>query len=141
MAGTRHSHIASNGTSDRLVLLKVNRWYEPTNYVWLHDTSELVAVADVFSDLTAGKRSDGPRTPKGYVLAHGRTTPAREGYDYSNSRLQGEDLNKLEESVRHRERYLAFNSALSAFGRACQRPRPSGQSLAMPSPQTLKAQS
>lgn len=42
------------------------------------------------------------RTPKGYVQAHGRATPAREGFDYSNARLQGEDLNKLEESVRRR---------------------------------------
>jgi len=43
--------IGSNGAGDRLVLLKVNRRYEPTIYVFLHDTSELVAVADVFSDL------------------------------------------------------------------------------------------
>jgi hypothetical protein len=41
-----------------------------------------------------------PRTPPGYVQAHGRITPAREGYDYSNSRLQGADLNTLEESTR-----------------------------------------
>jgi SMI1 / KNR4 family (SUKH-1) len=43
--------IGSNGGGDRLVLLKVNRWYEPTIYVWLHDTSELVPIANVFSDL------------------------------------------------------------------------------------------
>ncbi|MEJ7589996.1 MAG: hypothetical protein WKF77_00455 [Planctomycetaceae bacterium] len=43
-----------------------------------------------------------PRNPPGYVQGHGRTTPAREGFDYSNSRLQGEDLNKLEESIRRR---------------------------------------
>ena len=43
-----------------------------------------------------------PRTPPGYVQAHGRTTPAREGYDYGNSRLQGTDLNRLEERVRRR---------------------------------------
>jgi len=43
--------IGSNGGGDRLVLLKANRGYEPTVYVFLHDTSELVAVADVFSDL------------------------------------------------------------------------------------------
>ena len=43
--------IASNGTSDRLALLKVNRRYEPTIYAWLHDTGELMAVAEVFSDL------------------------------------------------------------------------------------------
>ncbi|MCE9552165.1 MAG: hypothetical protein K8T91_02170 [Planctomycetes bacterium] len=40
------------------------------------------------------------RNPPGYEQAHGRTTPAREGYDYSNSRLQGTDLNDLEERVR-----------------------------------------
>ena len=94
--------IASNGTADRLVLLKADRWYVPTIYLWLHDTVELVEVADDFSELPVGKRSDGPVMPKGFVLAHGRTTPAQEGYDYSNFRLQGEDLNKLEESVRHR---------------------------------------
>lgn len=43
--------IASNGGGDRLVLLKENRRYDPTVYVWLHDTSELVAVGEVFSDL------------------------------------------------------------------------------------------
>jgi len=43
--------IGSNGGGDRLVLLKVNRRYEPTIYVWLQDSSELVAVADGFSDL------------------------------------------------------------------------------------------
>src|SRR5262249_23494480 len=91
--------IASNGSADRLVLLKVKQWYEPTIYVWLHDTSELVSVADVFSDLVAGKRSDGPRMIPGYVLVHGR-----KGYDYSSSRLQREDLYKLEESIRHRRR-------------------------------------
>jgi hypothetical protein len=43
--------IAGNGGGDRLVLIKMNRQYEPTIYVWLHDTRELVAVAEVFSDL------------------------------------------------------------------------------------------
>jgi hypothetical protein len=43
--------IGSNGGGDRLVLLKVNRRFEPTIYVWLHDSSELLAVADGFSDL------------------------------------------------------------------------------------------
>jgi hypothetical protein len=52
-------------------------------------------------------RLDSPRTPPGYVQAHGRTTPAREGFDYSNSRLQLEELNKLEEGVRrHHEAAL-----------------------------------
>jgi hypothetical protein len=41
-----------------------------------------------------------PRTPPGDVMAHGRNTPAREGFDYSNSRLQSADLNVLEETVR-----------------------------------------
>jgi hypothetical protein len=35
-------------------------------------------------------------------LAHGRATPARVGFDYSNSRLQGIDLNRLEEFIRRR---------------------------------------
>jgi hypothetical protein len=43
--------IADNGTSDRLVLLKKGRQFGPTIYVWLHDTRELAAVAEVFSDL------------------------------------------------------------------------------------------
>ena len=45
-------------------------------------------------------RQEAPRTPPGMVMAHGRSTPAREGYDYSNARLQGADLNQLEERVR-----------------------------------------
>lgn len=44
-----------------------------------------------------------PRTPPGMVMAHGRQTPAREGYDYSNSRPSGVDLNQLEEKVRRRD--------------------------------------
>jgi hypothetical protein len=52
--------------------------------------------------IEAGRR-DEPRTPPGYVQAHGRDTPAREGFDYSNSRLQGEDLNILEEAIRRRK--------------------------------------
>jgi hypothetical protein len=47
-------------------------------------------------------RLENPRTPPGFVLAHGRVTPAREGYDYSNSRLQNTDLNQMEERVRRR---------------------------------------
>jgi hypothetical protein len=43
--------IAGNGGGDRLILLKGDRLYDPTVYVWLHDTGELLAVADVFSDL------------------------------------------------------------------------------------------
>lgn len=41
-----------------------------------------------------------PAVPPGYELGHGRATPAREGYDYSNSQLQGIDLNRLEERIR-----------------------------------------
>src|SRR5262249_33769945 len=54
--------IGDNGGGDRLVLLKVNQRYEPTIYVWLHDTGELLEVADVFSDL---KRS--PYLPRAWV--------------------------------------------------------------------------
>ena len=43
-----------------------------------------------------------PRNPPGYVQAHGRKTPAREGRDYNNARLSGSDLNRLEESVRRK---------------------------------------
>jgi hypothetical protein len=43
--------IGSNSGGDRLVLLRVNRRYEPTIYVWLHETRQLLAVAEVFSDL------------------------------------------------------------------------------------------
>jgi hypothetical protein len=43
--------IGSNGGGDRLILLKVNQWYEPTIYAWRHDTGELAKVAEVFSDL------------------------------------------------------------------------------------------
>ena len=95
--------IASNGTADRLVLLKTNRWYEPTVHVWFCDTGELVTVADDVSDLAVGRRSDGPVMPKGYVLTHRRATRAA---GYSHWRLQGEDLNKLEESVRYRRRRI-----------------------------------
>jgi RHS repeat-associated protein len=47
-------------------------------------------------------RATAPRNPPGQVMAHGRTTPAREGFDYSNSRLQDADLNALEEAMRRR---------------------------------------
>lgn len=42
-------------------------------------------------------------TPPGYEMSHGRGTPAREGFDYSNSRLQGSDLNRLEERIRRQK--------------------------------------
>jgi hypothetical protein len=38
--------IGKNGGGDRLALLKVSRHYEPTVYVWLRDTSGMVAVAE-----------------------------------------------------------------------------------------------
>jgi hypothetical protein len=50
--------------------------------------------------IASGNGSTSPRNPPGYVLGHGRSTPARDGFDYSNSRLQLQELNKLEESVR-----------------------------------------
>ena len=53
--------------------------------------------------IESGNGGSSPRNPPGYVQAHGRTTPAREGFDYSNSRLQLGELNKLEESVRRRQ--------------------------------------
>src|SRR5262249_22176218 len=43
--------IGENGGGDRLVLLKVNQRYEPTIYVWLHDTHEMEGIAVAFSDL------------------------------------------------------------------------------------------
>ena len=43
--------IGSNGTSDRLVLLKNGRLHDPAVYIWLHDTGDLVKVAEVLSDL------------------------------------------------------------------------------------------
>jgi hypothetical protein len=46
--------IGENGGGHRLILLRVNRQYDPTVYVWLHDTDEVVAVAEVFSDLKRG---------------------------------------------------------------------------------------
>lgn len=41
-----------------------------------------------------------PGTPPGKVMAHGHQTPAREGFDYSNSSLSDADLNMLEEIIR-----------------------------------------
>jgi hypothetical protein len=43
-----------------------------------------------------------PGTPPGKVMAHGHQTPAREGFDYSNSALSDWDLNMLEEIMRRR---------------------------------------
>jgi hypothetical protein len=45
------------------------------------------------------------RNPPGYVLGHGSSTPAREGFGYSSSTLTTEDLNKLEEFWAKRRRY------------------------------------
>jgi hypothetical protein len=43
--------IADNGTGDKLVFLREDRLYEPEVYVWLHDTGDLIVVAQSFSEL------------------------------------------------------------------------------------------
>src|SRR4029450_9203620 len=43
--------IADNGTSDKLLFLREGRLYEPEVYLWLHDTGELIVVAQSFSEL------------------------------------------------------------------------------------------
>jgi RHS repeat-associated protein len=53
--------------------------------------------------ITRGGTPSEPAVPPGYELGHGRTTPAREGYDYTNSQLQGIDLNQLQERVRRQQ--------------------------------------
>jgi hypothetical protein len=47
--------------------------------------------------LDLGKNPEKVRNPPGYVLGHGSGTPAREGFDYTNSTLTTADLNELEE--------------------------------------------
>ncbi|MCX4240086.1 hypothetical protein [Paraliomyxa miuraensis] len=97
----RGSHITSGakqGRQNRVDWLEVNE-FEPTQpkHVrgWLKNERRRIE---------SGNGSPLPRNPPGYVQAHGRSTPAREGFDYSNSRLQHTDLNRLEESVRRRTR-------------------------------------
>jgi hypothetical protein len=41
-----------------------------------------------------------PRTPPGMVMGHGLDTRAADGFDYSNAKLTGADINKLEEQMR-----------------------------------------
>jgi SMI1 / KNR4 family (SUKH-1) len=43
--------IADNGTGDKLLFLREGRLYEPEVYVWLHDTGDLIVVAQTFSEL------------------------------------------------------------------------------------------
>jgi hypothetical protein len=43
--------IADNGAGDKLVFLKEGRMYQPEVYVWLHDTGDLIEVAQSFSEL------------------------------------------------------------------------------------------
>ena len=43
--------IADNGTGDKLLFLREGRLYQPAVYVWLHDTGDLIKVAQSFSEL------------------------------------------------------------------------------------------
>src|SRR5215470_9834024 len=43
--------IADNGTGDKLLFLRESRLYGPEVYVWLHDTGDLIMVAQSFSEL------------------------------------------------------------------------------------------
>jgi SMI1 / KNR4 family (SUKH-1) len=43
--------IAHNGTDDKLLFLRGGRLYHPEVYVWLHDTGDLIVVAQSFSEL------------------------------------------------------------------------------------------
>jgi RHS repeat-associated protein len=47
-------------------------------------------------------RARGPRTPPGYEQSHLPGRPARDGFDYNNSRLNLKANNQLEEEARHR---------------------------------------
>ena len=40
-----------------------------------------------------------PRIPKGYVMGHGPTTPAREGFGYYSSKLTFKDINDVQEGI------------------------------------------
>jgi hypothetical protein len=44
--------IADNGTGDKLLFLREGGLYQPAVYVWLHETGELVEVAESFSKLS-----------------------------------------------------------------------------------------
>lgn len=43
--------IATNGSGDRLVFLKSGVKFEPTVYIWSHETGELIKVINDFSEL------------------------------------------------------------------------------------------
>jgi len=43
--------IADDGTGDKLLFLRQGRLFQPEVYVWLHDTGELIEVAQSFSEL------------------------------------------------------------------------------------------
>jgi len=43
--------IAGNGTGDKLLFLREGPGFEPTVYLWLHDTGDLIVVAQTFSEL------------------------------------------------------------------------------------------
>ena len=43
--------IADNGTGDKLLFLREDRLYQPEVYVCLHDTGDLIVVAQSFSEL------------------------------------------------------------------------------------------
>ena len=43
--------IADNGTGDKLLFLREGRLYQPEVYIWLHDTGDVIVVAQNFSEL------------------------------------------------------------------------------------------
>jgi len=43
--------IADNGAGDKLLFLREDQIYQPEVYVWLHDTGDLIEVAQSFSEL------------------------------------------------------------------------------------------
>ena len=45
--------IADNGTGDKLLFLREGPLNQPAVYVWLHDTGDLIEVAQSFAELSA----------------------------------------------------------------------------------------
>jgi hypothetical protein len=43
--------IAENGAGDKMLFLREGRGYQPAVYVWLHDTGDLIVIAQSFSEL------------------------------------------------------------------------------------------
>ena len=43
--------VADNGTGDKLLFLREGPLYQPAVYVWLHDSGDLIVVAQSFSEL------------------------------------------------------------------------------------------